>query len=142
MTREARRLAVLALALALATCSPREEAAELPEQGAAAEEGTVAEEEQGAAAESATAAPAVETAAGPASVAPATPEERPMPRNWMVLEFARAVEDADLEWLEENGFRVDTVMTETQVRGWLEDPAGGATITNDARIARVQAQMR
>jgi hypothetical protein len=44
--------------------------------------------------------------------------------------------------LEENGFVVDTVLSETAVRGWLEDPAGASTIQNDPRIASINTQMR
>lgn len=81
-------------------------------------------------------------AAGPRGVAPATEEDEPRIKNWLLIEFARAIESADLEWLEQNGFRVDTVLSATTVRGWLEDPAGGAAIGKDPRIARIDAQMR
>jgi hypothetical protein len=75
-------------------------------------------------------------------VAPAEGVEMPAVKNWMLIEFKRAVEKADLEWLAENGFRVDTVMGPTTVRGWLEDPAGGAVISQDPRVAGIKAQMR
>ena len=81
-------------------------------------------------------------AAGPRGVAPATEGDRPGLKNWLLIEFARAIEPADLEWLEQNGFRVDTVLSATTVRGWLEDAAGGSAIGKDPRIARIDAQMR
>lgn len=83
-----------------------------------------------------------EAAAAPARVAAATEGDEPGMKNWLLIEFARAIETADLEWLEANGFRVDTVMGAMSVRGWLEDPAGGAAIGEDPRIARIHAQMR
>ena len=52
------------------------------------------------------------------------------------------VEEADVEWLEANGFRVDSVMSELLVRGWLESSESSALIAKDPRIARVQPQMR
>ncbi len=81
-------------------------------------------------------------AATPGRVAAATEGDEPGMKNWLLIEFARAIETADLEWLEANGFRVDTVMGVMSVRGWLEDPAGGAVIGEDPRIARIHAQMR
>jgi hypothetical protein len=75
-------------------------------------------------------------------VAPTTERDEAGRKNWLLIEFARAVEAADLEWLEGNGFRVDSVMGEMTVRGWLEDAAGGAVIGQDPRIAQIHAQMR
>ena len=83
-----------------------------------------------------------DVAGRPRSVAPATESDEPGMKNWLLIEFARAIEPADLEWLKQNGFRVDTVMSEKTVRGWLEDVAGGAVIGKDPRIARIDAQMR
>jgi hypothetical protein len=60
----------------------------------------------------------------------------------VLLEFSRPVEESDLEWLEANGFRVDSVMSELRVRGWLERSEGGRVIASDPRIARVHTQMR
>jgi hypothetical protein len=68
--------------------------------------------------------------------------EAPQMKNWMLIEFANAVEDADLEWLEEIGFHVDTLMSSTLVRGWLELPEGGEAIAQNPRVARIHAQMR
>lgn len=91
---------------------------------------------------------AAERAAGgdvvaqPEAVAPSAEGDRAGMKNWMLIEFVRAIESADLDWLERNGFRVDTVLSATTVRGWLEDPAGGSVIGNDPRIARIDAQMR
>jgi hypothetical protein len=78
----------------------------------------------------------------PAAVAPAPDVEQPRMKNWMLIEFARSVEPKDLRWLEENGFRVDTVMSARMVRGWLEEPAGGEAIASDPRIAKIHPQMR
>lgn len=78
----------------------------------------------------------------PGRVAPESEGDEAGMKNWLLIEFARAIEAADLEWLEESGFRVDTVMSELVVRGWLEDPAGGAAIGQDPRIAQIHAQMR
>ncbi len=143
------RPATVALVLALAGCASGDESAERAEEATPAAE-VAAQEESGAAAGEA-ATPAAEAAGEPAAeapterpagVAPATPGERPAMRNWMLLEFARAVEDEDLQWLEANGFHVDTLMSETLVRGWLERPEGGEVIAKDPRIAQVHAQMR
>jgi hypothetical protein len=79
---------------------------------------------------------------GPQRVAPASEGDELGMKNWLLIEFARAIKVADLEWLEQNGFRVDTVLSSTTVRGWLEDAAGGAVIGRDPRIARIDAQMR
>jgi hypothetical protein len=109
------RITAVALALALAACGGGQQT--VPEQSEAA-------------------------ATPPSSVAPAPDVEQPAMKNWMLIEFTRAVEETDLQWLEENGFRVDTVMSETMVRGWLEVPEGGEVIGQDPRIARIHAQMR
>ena len=78
----------------------------------------------------------------PATVAPAPGVEQPVMKNWMLIEFARAVAPEDLRWLEENGFRVDTVMSAKMVRGWLEEMAGGEAIAKDPRIVKIHPQMR
>ncbi|KPK82617.1 MAG: hypothetical protein AMS25_01860 [Gemmatimonas sp. SM23_52] len=115
--------------------TPAAESAMTEEPGAGVAEETVPAEAPGEAGE-----------VGAGEAVEATPEapgvRRPALRNWVLIEFARAIEPADLEWLEENGFRVDTVMGETMVRGWLEVPAGGEVIAQDPRIARIHAQMR
>lgn len=85
---------------------------------------------------------ASDVAARPKTVASSTEGDRTNMRNWMLIEFVRAIEPADLEWLERNGFRVDTVLSATTVRGWLEKAAGGAVIGKDPRIARIDTQMR
>ncbi len=78
----------------------------------------------------------------PAAVAPAPGVERPAMKNWMLIEFSAPVQEADLRWLEENGFRVDTLVGPTLVRGWLETAAGGEEIAKNPRVARIHAQMR
>ncbi len=80
--------------------------------------------------------------AAPGRVAPVAEGDEPGLKNWLLIEFARAIEPADLEWLEQSGFRVDTLMNATTVRGWLEDAAGGALIGKDPRVVRIDAQMR
>jgi hypothetical protein len=102
----------------------------VPQQSAVEETADTEPEETGKATEA------------PGRVAPATEGDEAGMKNWLLIEFARAIEAADLEWLEGNGFRVDTVMSELTVRGWLEDPAGGAAIGEDPRIAQIHAQMR
>jgi len=82
------------------------------------------------------------TPAAPGRVAPASEGDELGLKNWLLIEFARAIESEDLEWLEQCGFRVDTVMSATIVRGWLEDAAGGALIGRDPRVVRIDAQMR
>ena len=110
-----RRITAVALALALAACGGRQQVAEDAEQAVSEQSGA-------------------ET--------PAPDVEQPTMKNWMLIEFIRAVEETDLQWLEENGFRVDTVLSETMVAGWLEVPEGGEVIGQDPRIARIHAQMR
>ena len=80
--------------------------------------------------------------AAPGRVAPVAEGDEPGLKNWLLIEFARAIEPSDLEWLEQSGFRVDTLMNATTVRGWLEDAAGGAVIGKDPRVVRIDAQMR
>ncbi len=112
-------------------------------QGAMAETPAAQQPAEGQAAEgmpSEGAAPASEER--PGAVAPAPGVEPSKVKNWMVIEFARPVEDADLAWLKQNGFQVDTLMSPTMVRGWLEKPEGGEVIGTDPRIARIHAQMR
>lgn len=138
----------VALLLVLSGCAGGEQAARQTEEGTPAAESAVAQEPGAGVAEetvpSETAGEAGEVRAEEAVQTSPEPSgvRRPALRNWMLIEFARAVEPADLEWLEENGFRVDTVMSETMVRGWLEVPAGGEVIGQDPRIARIHAQMR
>ena len=64
------------------------------------------------------------------------------PKNMMLIEFVEPIQEADLEWLKENGFQVDTVFSETTLRGWLEVPDGGPVIGNDPRVAKIDAMMR
>lgn len=116
------QITAVALALALAACGGRQQGAEDAEQA-------VSEQSE------------AETTP-PSPVAPAPDVEQPAMKNWMLIEFIRAIEKTDLQWLEENGFRVDTVISETMVRGWLEVPEGGEVIGQDPRIARILAQMR
>ena len=133
-------IGVLVLALCASGCSrAEEERADVAGDAAAA----VEEETQ----EDATPQNAGDVAAAEGAIAPgAAPgrqdAESPVMRNWVLLEFVRPVEGADVEWLEANGFRVDTVMSGNLVRGWLEMPEGGEVIARDARIARVSAQAR
>lgn len=83
-----------------------------------------------------------EAGAASEAEAPGPGVEQPTMKHWMTIEFARAVSDADLQWLQENGFHVDTVMSETLVRGWLENLAAGEVLGADPRIANIDAQMR
>lgn len=81
----------------------------------------------------------------PGAVAPAPDQDAQMPKrlkNWMMLEFRDSVTEADLTWLASVGFRVDTVMGDRMVRGWLEKAEGAEKLTADERIARIHAQMR
>jgi hypothetical protein len=134
--------------LALSGCAGGEEAARQAGEETPAAESAMAEEPGAAVAEETVPSetPAEAGEVGAEEVVQTSPEpsgvRRPALRNWMLIEFARAIEPADLEWLEENGFRVDTVMSETMVRGWLEVTAGGEVIGQDPRIARIHAQMR
>lgn len=143
--------ASIVLVVALGACSRAPETGAAGETGAAAEP-AAAPEGQGAMADT-PGAPAPqpsapgETAPGdtvqrPAAVSPAPGVEPSKVKNWMLIEFARPLEDADLAWLKQNGFQVDTVMSPTMVRGWLEKPEGGEMIGTDPRIARIHAQMR
>jgi hypothetical protein len=125
---------VAVLGLATAGCAPGERDA--ADAGGAAEEAAV--QADAGAAEAAQ----VDTVAPPAATQTAAERERPTLRNWVLLEFKRPVEQADLDWLEANGFRVDTVMARFQVRGWLERPEGSEVIARDPRIARISAQAR
>jgi hypothetical protein len=147
------RITAMALGLALVGCAPGERAAEATDEAPAAEaavadeDAAVPEEEETAAAaepQAGTPEVAVPDAAaeGPGAVAPAEEGEARVMRNWVLLEFSRPVEEADLEWLEANGFRVDSVMSELRVRGWLERSEDGRVIASDPRIARVHTQMR
>ncbi|MGD2216938.1 MAG: hypothetical protein PVJ64_09280 [Gemmatimonadales bacterium] len=150
ITRES--FAALALVVVVVGCAPGERSEEGGEEAArsaetvpAAEGGAVTEE---AAVEAEPEAGAPEPDAPdvapqrPGAVAPAAEGEAPALRNWVLLEFSRPVEEGDLEWLEANGFRVDSVMSELRVRGWFERGEGGRAIANDPRIARVHTQMR
>lgn len=81
----------------------------------------------------------------PGAVAPAPDQDAQMPKrlkNWMMLEFSDPVTEADLDWLTSVGFRVDTVMGDRMVRGWLEKAEGAEKLTGDERIARIHTQMR
>jgi hypothetical protein len=113
---------------------------------AAAAEGmtdeAASQEDEAMSADASTPAPAPSSSASSGAAPGASEGEPPATRNWMLLEFVEPVQEADLEWLRENGFAVDTVMGEKLVRGWLERPEGGPVITADARIARVSTQMR
>ncbi len=153
------RGASIVFVVALCACSRAPETGAAGEAGAAAEPaaapeapGAMTPEGQAAMAESA-AAPAPQPPAGEetapgetvkrsGAVAPAPGAEPSKVKNWMLIEFARPLEDADLAWLKQNGFQVDTVMSPTMVRGWLEKPEGGEVIGTDPRIARIHAQMR
>jgi hypothetical protein len=87
-------------------------------------------------------AAAAEEAISPSTTSPQDDAGQGEMKNRMLIQFARPIEEADLRWLEENGFRVDTVMGERMVRGWLEEPAGGEVIGQDPRISKIAAQMR
>lgn len=152
ITAQARQIAVLALLLVPVGCGPGERAAERPDEAAPAAdtaragEGEAASGEAAARAEPEAEAPE-ETVSDtaleqPGAVAPATEAEVRNVRNWVLLEFSRPLEEGDLEWLEANGFRVDSVMGDRRVRGWLERAEAGRAIADDPRIARVQTQMR
>ena len=156
---QAWRITAIALVLALVSCAPGERAAEDTEEtdeapaaeAALADEDAEAPEEEAAAEEP---EPSVPEAAAPEAAAPDAAAERPdavapaeetdarVMRNWVLLEFSRPVEEADLEWLEANGFRVDSVRSELRVLGWFERAEGGSAVATDPRIARVHTQMR
>jgi hypothetical protein len=149
---QAWRIATLALVLVAVGCGPGERPAERPDEAAPAAdtaragEGGATSEEAAAQAEPEAEAPE-ETVSDtalqqPGTVAPATEAEVRAVRSWVLLEFSRPLEEGDLEWLEANGFRVDSVMGDRRVRGWLERAEAGRTIANDPRIARVHTQMR
>ncbi len=144
------RITALAVVVVHMGCAPGERAAEVADEAPAAEaavadedavvtEDEVATEPQGEVPEAAVPETAPED---PGAVAPADEAEVRVMRNWVLLEFSRPVEESDLEWLEANGFHVDSVMSELRVRGWLERPEGGSVIAGDPRIARVHTQMR
>lgn len=142
----------LALVVVVAGCAPGERAAERVDETVPAaeadmaDEGGAVSEESDAAAEPAAGAPELDSPdaapAGPGAVAPAGEVDTRVGRNWVLLEFSRPVEEGDVEWLEANGFRVDSVMGELRVRGWLEEGAQRVVIANDPRIARIHTQMR
>ncbi|NIN72668.1 MAG: hypothetical protein GTO46_12245 [Gemmatimonadetes bacterium] len=146
------RIAALALVVGHLGCAPSERAAEPPDEAARAAEAEpppespAVSEERAAEAEPEAAAPGVDAPdvapERPGAVAPAAEVDPRVTRNWVLLEFSRPVEEADLEWLEANGFHVDSVMSELRVRGWLERSEGGRAIAGDPRIARVHTQMR
>lgn len=71
----------------------------------------------------------------------ALPRLEPPTADRIALEFARPITDQDLRWLEENDFRVDTVLSETLVIGWLASPKG-ERIAHDPRVARIHPLMR
>ncbi len=126
-----------------ASASPPPEAA-TPAESEMEAVGEQEEDSATAAEDSMAASPAVEEAIAPpaAGVPPAPGVEDTGLRNWMVIEFARDVEKADLEWLEQNSFHVDTVMGPRMIRGWLEDAAAGSRLSQDPRVASIHAQMR
>jgi hypothetical protein len=146
------RIAALALVVGHLGCAPGERAAERPDEAARAEESETQDEspavseERAAGAEPEAGAPEVDAPdvapERPGAVAPAAEVEARVTRNWVLLEFSRPVETADLEWLAANGFHVDSVMSELRVRGWFERSEGGSVIAGDPRIARVHTQMR
>lgn len=105
-----------------------------------AEEGDAGGEGPAQAARSGDEAPAAQAPGGVAP-APGVQTDREM-KNWMLLEFVDSVTQADLDWLASVGFRVDTVMGDRMVRGWLEKTEGAPELTGDARIAQIHAQMR
>jgi len=152
ISAQARRLAVVALVVVYWGCAPGARDAERTDESASAAEAAIPEEGE-AASQAATAAAEPEAGApgavradtapeGPGAVAPAAGAEGRTVRNWVLLEFSRPLQEGDLEWLEANGFRVDSVMGELRVRGWLEGAEGGRAIASDPRIARVHTQMR
>jgi hypothetical protein len=116
--------------LTLVACHAEEESAEMADTRPAAAETSAAEDTAG------------EVGQEPGAVAPAAGAEEGAMKRWMLIEFARAVEDTDLQWLQANGFHVDTLMGETMVRGWLENPEGGPVIDQDPRVAKIHALRR
>ena len=144
------QISALVFGLTLVGCAPSERAADVADESPAAE-AAVTEETAAAPEEETAGEPQADTPEAtvpdaapepPGVVAPADDVEGRVMRNWVLLEFSRPVEEADLEWLEENGFRVDSVMSELRVRGWFERAEGGRAVANDPRIARVHTQMR
>ena len=114
--------AIVVVVLGLVACRPGDEA----QQG---EDSTPAED-----------AAMSETMGDESDAAGAQDVEQP--KNLMLIEFVEPIQEADLEWLKENGFQVDTVFSETTLRGWLEVPEGGEVIGTDPRVARIDAMMR
>lgn len=134
-------ITTLALVVVHVGCSPGEREAEVADEAPAAEAAIT--DEGGTALEGEAAAePQAGAPEGPGAVAPADEAEVRVMRNFVLLEFSRPLEATDLEWLQANGFHVDSVMSELRVRGWLERPEGGRVIAGDPRIARVHTQMR
>jgi len=113
------KAAVVVVVLGLVACRPGQEA----DSSADAEDATMNE-----------------TTGDASGDAGAPDAERP--KNFMLIEFVEPIQEADLEWLNENGFHVDTVFGEMSLRGWLEMPEGGEVIGTDPRIARIDAMMR
>jgi len=114
--------AIVVVVLGLVACRPGDEA----QQG---EDSTPAED-----------AAMSETMGDESDAAGAQDVEQP--KNLMLIEFVEPIQEADLEWLKGNGFHVDTVFSETTLRGWLEVPEGGEVIGTDPRVARIDAMMR
>lgn len=63
-------------------------------------------------------------------------------RTVVLVYFSRPVVDGDVAWLESHGIRVDTVMTERTVRGWIVDGKAAAAAAKDARIAALRPLMK
>lgn len=145
------RIAVLAFVVGQLGCATSERAAEQPDEAAREAEvetpaGVLDESPADSEERAAEAEPEMDAAdVAPerrGAVAPAAEVEARVMRNWVLLEFSRPVEAADMEWLVANGFHVDSVMSELRVRGWFERSEGGRVIAGDPRIAHVHTQMR
>ena len=113
------RVAAVVVVLGLVACRPGEDA----DSSAAAEDAAMNE------------------TTGEEAGAEQTPEVT-QPKNWMLITFVEPIQETDLEWLKQNGFHVDTVFSETMLRGWLEVLEGGEVIGTDPRIAKIDAMMR
>ena len=62
---------------------------------------------------------------------------------WLFLVFRRPIVDADLRWLEESDFRVDSLLGPTTLRGrLLRADTGAGAIAADPRIESVEPLMR
>jgi hypothetical protein len=121
---------VFAVALTFMACRAEEESAERADTVPAVAETSATQDTAG------------EVSQEMGAVTPTAGAEEGAMKRWMLIEFARAVEDTDLQWLQANGFHVDTLMGEKMVRGWLENPEGGPVIDQDARVARIHTLRR